>query len=322
MRVTFFRTAIATLAATVFVLSACKKEISASFGVTPSLTENSSMNKSEKKNTGKILFVSNRDGNDEIYMMESDGSNVTRLTYNNVPDGRASWSANGNHIAFASGPVGARDIFVLNANGEGLRNVTNTPNADEDWPEWSPRGNQIIFSSNRDGNHEIYVSDIDGEEVRRLTTRTQDDKWPTWSPDGSRIAFHSDLGGTARTDVFVMNADGSNVTRLTSADAFDQMPAWSPDGRRIAFMSARDGNPEIYMMNSDGTNQTRITNTAAIDARPSWSREINKIVFTSGRDFSLPSTNPKFEIYIMNPDGSDARRLTTNNFYDDYPFIK
>src|SRR5688572_253671 len=322
MRVTFLRTAIAGVAATGIVLSACKKELSPGLSGKTFPTENNSINKSTKKTPGKILFVSNRDGNDEIYSMDPDGTNVTRLTFNNVPDGRASWSANGNHIAFASGVAGARDIYVLNANGQGLRNVTNTPGADEDWPEWSPQGNRIIFSSNRDGNHEIYVSDIDGEEISRLTNRTPDDKWPTWSPDGSRIAFQSDLGGTARTDVFVMNADGTSVTRLTDANAFDQMPAWSPDGSRIAFMSARDGNPEIYMMNSDGTNQTRITNHPAIDARPSWSREINKIVFTSGRDFSLPSTNPKFEIYIMNPDGTGLVRLTTNNIYDDYPFIK
>ena len=320
MRISYFTAVIICIASTSIVLNACQKEKIADLSGVGS--ENKSIKKSVKKNAGKILFVSNRDGNDEIYSMESDGSEVTRLTFNNVPDGRASWSANGNHIAFASGPVGARDIYVLNANGEGLRNVTNTPNADEDWPEWSPRGNQIIFSSNRDGNHEIYVSDIDGEEVRRLTNRTQDDKWPTWSPDGSLIAFQSDLGGTARTDVFVMQADGSDVTRLTFADAFDQMPAWSPDGTRIAFMSARDGNPEIYMMHSDGTNQIRITNFPGIDARPSWSRETDKIVFTSSRDFTLPSTNPKFEIYIMNPDGTDPKRLTNNNLYDDYPYIK
>lgn len=322
MRITFFTTAFVGITVMGIVLGACTKESSKDLPAMPSPTKNNSINKPGKKNAGKILFVSNRDGNDEIYSMAADGSDVTRLTYNNVPDGRASWSANGNHIAFASGPVGARDIYVLNANGEGLRNVTNTPNADEDWPEWSPRGNNIIFSSNRDGNHEIYVSDIEGEEITRLTNRTQDDRWPTWSPDGSRIAFQSDLGGTARTDVFVMNADGTSVTRLTEADAFDQMPTWSPDGSRIAFMSARDGNAEIYMMNADGTNETRITNNPALDARPSWSREINKIVFTSGRDFSLPSTNPKFEIYIMNPDGTSVVRLTNNNFYDDFPFIK
>src|SRR5688572_1769395 len=189
MRVTFSKTAIAVLVVMGIVLTACKKEISTPLPDQPLLTENDLMGKSDKQNAGKILFVSNRDGNDEIYSMEWDGTEVKRLTYNNVPDGRASWSANGNHIAFASGPVGSRDIYVLNANGKGLRNVTNTPDADEDWPEWSPRGNKIIFSSNRHGNHEIYVSDIDGEEVTRLTERSQDDKWPTWSPDGNLIAF-------------------------------------------------------------------------------------------------------------------------------------
>ncbi|HEX6332919.1 MAG TPA: hypothetical protein VFZ78_01765, partial [Flavisolibacter sp.] len=158
--------------------------------------------------------------------------------------------------------------------------------------------------------------------VTRLTNRTEDDKWPTWSPDGSKIAFQSNLGAPALTDVFVMNADGSGIQRLTTANAFDQMPAWSPDGTRIAFMSARDGNPEVYVMNADGTSQVRLTNTTAIDARPSWSRESGKIVFTSGRDFSLPSTNPKFEIYIMNADGTNPVRLTNNTVYDDYPFIR
>ena len=316
-----FKTAISAAVISIS-LWGCKKEIGSSSQTDSELTQQNS-NGAKKKNSGRILFVSNRDGNDEIYTMNPDGSDVVRMTYNNVPDGRASWSSNGTHIAFASGAVGSRDIYVMNANGEGLRNVTNTPAADEDWPEWSPRGNMLIFSSNREGNHEIYVSDIDGEGLTRLTTRPQDDKWPTWSPDGTKIAFQSDLGLPARTDVFVMNADGSGITRLTTAEAFDQMPTWSPDGTRIAFMSARDGDAEIWMMNADGSMQTQVTSNVAIaDARPSWSRQLNKIVFTSGRAFPSPSTNPKLEIYIMDPDGSNVRRLTENSVYDDYPFIK
>jgi TolB protein len=100
------------------------------------------------------------------------------------------------------------------------------------------------------------------------------------------------------------------------------MPAWSPDGSKIGFMSARDGNPEIYVMNWDGSGQTRLTNTPAVDARPSWSRQGYGIVFTSARDFELPSTFPRFEIYIMNGDGSNQTRLTKNTIYDDYPYIK
>jgi TolB protein len=87
-------------------------------------------------------------------------------------------------------------------------------------------------------------------------------------------------------------------------------------------MSTRDGNAEIYVMNANGTAQTRLTFSPAVDGRPSWSRTGNGIVFTSARDFALPSTLPKFEIYIMNGDGTNQRRLTNNSVYDDFPYIQ
>lgn len=302
--------ALATTAAIFIISSACEKNHEYLFF------------KDHKKENAGILFVSNRDGNDEIYSMKLDGSNILRLTTNNVPDGRAAWSANGQHVAFVSGNAGSRDIYIMNANGSGLRNITNTPNADEDFPEWSPLGNHVIFSSNRDGNHEIYVTNLDGDNVKRLTFRSEDDRWPTFSPDGKKISFQSNLGSPALTDVFVMNADGAGIIRLTDANALDQMPAWSPDGMKIAFMSTRDGNPEIYVMNKDGSNQIRLTNGPAVDGRPSWSWETGWIVFTSARDFDIPSTLPKFEIYKMKGDGSNPIRLTNNSLYDDYPFAK
>lgn len=270
-----------------------------------------------EKQDRKILFVSSRDGNDEIYAMNDDGSNVVRLTFNTVPDGRATWSANGQHIAFASGPAGARDIMVMNANGSGLRNITNTPNADEEWPDWSPQGNRIIFSSNRDGNHEIYVTDLDGEQTSRLTNRIQDDKWPAWDSQGMRVAFQSDLGGTDRTDIFVMNADGSDVTRLTNAQALDQMPTWSPD-MKLAFMSTRNGFPQVFVMNHDGSGQSAINEMRG--ARPSWSADGHWIVYTGGSSF--PSTPSGYELYKMQADGTNVTPLTNNSSYDDYPFIK
>jgi TolB protein len=262
------------------------------------------------------LFVSKQVGNDEIYAMDEDGSNVVRLTYNSVPDGRATWSANGQHIAFASGATGTRDIFVMNANGSGLRNITNTPEADEDWPDWSPKGNRIIFSSTRDGNHEIYVTDLDAEQTTRLTSRTEIDKWPAWSGCGSKIAFQSNAVG-ASTDIFVMDADGSNLARLTDNAALDQMPTWSPD-MKIAFMSNRNGKPQIFVMDQYGEGEVAINNL--VGARPSWSRDGEWIVFTGGDGF--PSTAAAYELYKMKNDGTNVIRLTTNSWNDDYPFIK
>lgn len=277
----------------------------------------SSMNYiNSSKQDRKILFVSKQDGNDEIYAMNPDGSNVVRLTDNSVPDGRATWSANGQHIAFASGATGTRDIFVMNANGSDLRNITNTPEADEDWPDWSPKGNRIIFSSNRDGNHEIYVTDLDAEHTHRLTYRTEVDKWPAWSGDGSKIAFQSNAVG-ATTDVFVMDADGSNVARLTDNAGLDQMPTWSPD-MQIAFMSNRNGKPQIFVMDQYGEGEVALNNLTG--ARPSWSRDGEWIVFTGGDGF--PSTSAAYELYKMKNDGTNVTRITNNSWNDDYPFIK
>jgi Tol biopolymer transport system component len=127
------------------MISSCRKEIKNTplDGQTSLSNSSNSAFINNEKQERKILFVSNRDGNDEIYAMNLDGSNIVRLTYNEVPDGRASWSANEQHIAFASGAVGSRDIYVMNANGSGLQNITNTHNADEDFPEWSPGGNDV-----------------------------------------------------------------------------------------------------------------------------------------------------------------------------------
>jgi Tol biopolymer transport system component len=117
MKKIFFFTAIFFL-----TLSCCQKDIA----YTSEDRESISSTRSDHgpintdKQDRKILFVSNRDGNDEIYAMNIDGSNVVRLTYNNVPDGRATWSANGQHTAFASGAPGLKDIYVMNANGSGL----------------------------------------------------------------------------------------------------------------------------------------------------------------------------------------------------------
>lgn len=294
------------------------------------MTTNASTNSeiNTKKKERKLLFISNREyyltspTRYDLYASNDDGSNLARLTYTGNA-GRGSWSANGQHIAFAAGATNNRDIYVLNANGHGLRNITNTPGYDEDWPEWSVTGNQLIFSSRWDfttgtalSNHEIFSYNMENSSFTRLTIRAQDDKWPTYSPDGNRIAFQSNpIGGN--TDVFVMNADGSNVIQLTTHTALDQMPAWSPDGTEIAFMSSRDGNPNIYKMMANGSGQTALTTHSAADARPSWSWELNKILFTSQR------IGARWNVFAMNPDGSGQTAITSQTLYhNDFTYRK
>ncbi|HNB52139.1 MAG TPA: hypothetical protein PK530_09360 [Anaerolineales bacterium] len=137
---------------------------------------------------GTVAFLSDRDnelGFYDIYLMNPDGSNVRRLTTDGG-DGNnhyaPAWSPDGTKIAFrghiADGPG---DIFVMNADGSGLTNLTNYPT--EDWaPTWSPDGNLIAFQSDRDGNWEIYVMNADGSNLINLTNRQPDDQLPFWKP--------------------------------------------------------------------------------------------------------------------------------------------
>ena len=146
---------------------------------------------------GRIAFVSDRDGNEEIYVINTDGSDVTRLTDNEATDEGASWSPDGLRIAFVSyrGLLSDFEIYVMNADGSDVRRLTHGGRDIE--PSWSPDGLRIAFASYRglQFDFEIYVMNADGSDVRRLTHggRNAD---PSWSPDGRRIArsTHSETG--------------------------------------------------------------------------------------------------------------------------------
>ena len=247
----------------------------------------------------RLAFVSDRDSSweiydYEIYVMDADGQNQTRLTDNDYWDGSPSWSPDGSRLAFVAGAV----ICVMDADGQNQTHLTDAAARDGS-PSWSPDGSRLAFASDRDGNSEIYVMDADGQNQTRLPT--DNDYWdgsPSWSPDGSRLAFVSDRDGDGNSEIYVMDADGQNQTRLTDNDYWDGSPSWSPDGSRLAFASDRDGNSEIYVMDADGQNQTRLTQNLARDGSPSWSPDGSRLAFVSDRD-----GNGNSEIYVMDANG-------------------
>ena len=292
----------------------------------------------------RLAFDSYRDGNWEIYVMDSDGQNPTRLTFNNSPDVNPVWSPDGRHIAFDSYRDGNWEIHVMDSDGQNPTRLTfnNSPDVN---PVWSPDGRHIAFDSYRDGNWEIYVMDSDGQNPTRLTFNDGTDAYPVWSPDGRRLAFDStwEPGGhrflfdserSKHREIYVMDSDGQNPTRLT----FDRRgyasgwgsgrPVWSPDGRRLAFESSRSSSywivadyqgrtvslllGEIYVMDSDGQNLTRLTFDDSDDEFPVWSPDGRRLAFRSERDGN-------WEIYVMDSDGQNLTRLTFNHHDDEFP---
>lgn len=259
----------------------------------------------------KIAFVSTRDGNPEIYVMNPDGSDQTRLTYNSADDAELAWSPEGGRIAFFSNRDGNDEIYVMNADGSEQTRLTRNETSDSS-PAWSPNGQRIVFESDREGNSDIYIMKTDGSAQTRLTNHPAAEWHPSWSPDGRLIAFASARYRFREVyvpDIYVLNPDGTRETRLTRSQAGKgpSGPVWSPDGNKIAsHVFGGSACYSIEIMNADGAGRTRLTNDCVnYDSNPSWSPDGSRLAFQSPR-------NGNFEIYVMNGDGSGQTRLTDN----------
>jgi TolB protein len=231
----------------------------------------------------RIAFVSSRGGDDDIWVMRADGSRPRVLTRDRprargpAPlDTAPAWSPDGRRIAFASDRAGGEgEIYVMNADGSGVRRLTRTARHVIDaTPAWSPDGRRIVFASSRAGhfNLELFTMRPDGTGLRRLT-RTGgsdavlgDDATPAYAPDGSRIAFASNRD--RNNEIYVMAPDGRGQRRLTrSARVDDLLPRFSPDGTRIAFAaSGPSGAGRVIVMGADGSAPRAL----GPGAEPSW----------------------------------------------------
>ena len=218
----------------------------------------------------KLAFVSDMDGNADIWVADLDGSNLTSLTQDEAQDHSPAWSPDGAWIAFAS----LRDslyweLYVMRPDGSDVQRLTWWEDASDLSPSWSPDGTRLAFASKRDGNWEIYTMDRDGGNLARLTDNPADDTNPAWAPDGSRIAFVSTRDGYA--EIYVMPITGGQATNISSAPySSEHGPTWSPDGSRLAFYSDRDGGWNIHVMASDGSDVIRLTGGQSNDQVPAW----------------------------------------------------
>lgn len=175
----------------------------------------------------RIAFISSRDGGEEVYIMNSDGSGQTRLTNNKEFETNPVWLADNKRIAFLSKSVTSSnyDIHFINVDGSGQTPLTSSGDI-QGKPAWSPDSTRVAYVSRRDDNVDIYLMNADGSGQIRLTKSADEDNEPAWSPDGTRIAYVSQRDGNQ--EIYVMNADGSGRTRLTNNNASDWNPTWQP----------------------------------------------------------------------------------------------
>ena len=253
--------------------------------------------------SSQIVFTSNRDGNYEIYRMDIDGKKLRNLTHNKQRNFDPHWSPNGQKIVFMS-YYPKYVICVMDADGKNQICVTNNKIGD-DSPSWDPDGKKILYRSmvvtNLDIYKDIYIMDADGANQERLTQTKLDENKATFNPKGDKIAF---ISGWI---LYVMDINGRTKGNLIQEEIIGcGTVVWSPDGENIAFGSHRDGPgslSEIYTYNFSTKKLQRLTENRADDDSPEWSPDGKAIAFTSERDGN-------FEIYIMDSDGKNQRRLT------------
>ncbi len=271
---------------------------------------------------GEILFTSNRDGNNEIYKMNSGGSEQQRLTDTPENESSGKWSPDGRKILFSKSVDSAMaQIWVMNADGSNKILVSDSTGINLA-ASWSPNGQKILFSKRLAGGAEnLWTMNADGTNKTRLTDSTMIDHFAEWSPDAGRIAFGR-CNANSVCDVFTMNADGSNQTNLTAANPDDDdHPIWSNDGSKIIFGRGSEEFYNAFVMNANGTNIQNLTDSTATGA---YSYRVVGKVSPDGNKAALIRTARivsadylnSFEVAAVNLDGSNLANLTNNSLYD------
>jgi len=256
-----------------------------------------------------------------LAVMNADGTGVKELK---VQGNEPALSPDGSKIAFSRAPGNdSPQIFVVNADGKELKQLTDFKDQLAADPAWSPDGKKIVFALFRvpkpRRSPDLYLMNADGSNRLRIV---ESGAAPSFSPDGSRIVFASRRDGNF--EIYSARADGSDLRRLTNHRAEDSNPAWSPDGSTIAFVSDRDGDRHaIYVMNPDGTDVQRLAFSRRQEfCFPAWTPDSKSVLFTtvnvagaqivdSGEDRPrCEQWAGEYQIYSIDLDGTHVKMLS------------
>ncbi|PCI63158.1 MAG: hypothetical protein COB37_05470 [Kordiimonadales bacterium] len=278
----------------------------------------------------EIVFDSDRSGFQELYVMAADGSNVRQITHrrNRMPDHDARWVWGEDKVAFQSYRRGGWRTWTINIDGSEAKRFSDYGNYEAE-AYWSKSTDKVVFSSYRPTMN-LFIANKSGKVLKQLTFNRDYSvlvDHGKFSDDGQLIAYVSNKDGDF--DIFTMNADGSNATQHTNNTAADFSPSFSPDGKKLMYYSDAGGNFDTYILDVSTNITTKITSNPSESngkyradlmegpssfksLAPSWSPDGKWIAF-----FCFENQNA--EICVSKPDGTERKRITTNNAHDGAP---
>lgn len=252
-----------------------------------------------------ILFVSDRDGNIEIYRKHLTDETITRLTENPGHDSYPSFSPDGTLIVFNSDREGENtDVYAMRPDGTGVRKITDLPSTESVGSSpWSPDGTKLLVVSNGGGSENIYAMDFDPFVVNPISGTTGPAFEADVSGNGSIVYFSGNpaTGGALR----LLESGYRSDRKIADISKGTGQPSFSPDGTMIAFTDYVGGNTEVFTMKVDGSERKNVTADPAADQMPSWSPDGRRIVFSSNRGGDLQ----RFEVWTVNLDGKEPKVL-------------
>ncbi|MGH9177886.1 MAG: TolB family protein [Acidimicrobiales bacterium] len=267
---------------------------------------------------GLITFESNRGGDNDIYVMNSDGTIEVNLTKHPANDVYPVWSPDGTQILFASDrhQPGNLDVYVMNVDGSGATQLTNSPGEDRG-ASYSSDGELIVFHSARNRTptshaFDLFTMNADGSN-QQLFFPNASAAYVCGDSTSGTIVFNSSgnpTGGNPSGDfeIFTISITGdlSTLEQLTDNTVLDSGPKWSPGCSAISWNSLDAGSSlDVWRMDANGDNKVNLTQAPGVfDAFSAWSPDGEEIVFTSNREVN-------FEIFKMSSaDGSGVTKLT------------
>ena len=272
---------------------------------------------------GTLAWVSERDGNPEVYVARPSGEGLRRLTSSPTADYPAAPAPDGSGVLVVSvaedSAMHLEQLALYRLDGGAPRPIGPRMGRSRS-PSWSPDGRWVVFESDEASFRDLYRIGADGRAPVRLTDDRLGNFEPAVSPDGGWIAFASSRDGNA--ELYVMRADGSEQRRLTAFHRDDWGALWSPDGRTIAFLSNREGADRVYLVRPDGTGLRRLSTAAADtgaaagdvqESEPAWSPDGKRLAYVRR------TRDGESRIRVVEPETGKVREVSDGRGRDGSP---